>query len=65
MWKEKHHQEEKKMARSLSTKMAPNTYTPIVAGTFDSFAADKSRVSPLICSLSLDGVTAQSKSERG
>lgn len=64
MWKEKHQQEEKKLARSLSSKMAPNTYTPIVAGTFESLVADKSRVRRYICSLSLDGAMVQSKSEK-
>lgn len=44
--------------------MAPNTYTPIVAGTFESLAADKSRVRRFICSLSLDGAMVQSKSEK-
>lgn len=44
MWKEKHSREEKKIARSLSAKLGPNTYRPIVAGTFESQAADKSRV---------------------
>ena len=35
---------EKKLSRSLSTKLGPSTYTPIYADTFASRAADKTRV---------------------
>jgi hypothetical protein len=37
--------------------MAPNTYTPIFANTFDALAKDKSKVYTILFSLFQDGVT--------
>jgi hypothetical protein len=48
IWKERHKQEEKKIARSISAKLCANTYRPIVYGTFDSLAADKSKVKDVL-----------------
>ena len=43
-WQKKHKQQEKKLTRSVSAKLSPFSYNPIVAGTFSSRAVDKSIV---------------------
>jgi len=43
-WKEKHASEQKKSSKSLSTKLGPTTYNPVVAGTFSQISQDKSKV---------------------
>ena len=63
-WQQKHKSIEKKLAKSISTKLGPSTYEPIVADTFASRAADKSRVIINIFSLYLDGVMEQLKSAK-
>ena len=40
--------------------MAPTTYNPVVANTFDALAKDKSKVSKILVSLYQDGAMDQS-----
>jgi hypothetical protein len=63
-WKKKHSSQEKRAAKAVSTKLAPGTYTPVTAGTFDSIRVDKARVPYHPFSLSPGGVTGPSRSGR-
>ena len=42
-FKTKHAEEEKKRAKSVSTKLGPSTYTPVAYNTFDSIAKNKTK----------------------
>ena len=42
-YKTKHAEEQKKRAKSVSTKLGPSTYNPIAYNTFDSIAKNKGK----------------------
>lgn len=44
--------------------MAPNTYNPVFANTFEALAKDKSKVNAILLSLYQDGVMDRSTSEK-